>query len=361
MFIVTLLFVFVLLYKVKFAGFTGYFDDYLSLENSNAFRGIMALVIVLHHLCRQFADDGKYEIWLKPFDSPMGWLVVGMFFFFSGYGLMMGYKNKNLYLKGFLKKRLPAVLIPMLTATVLYLPFQLTIKIGNGTFGYDYLLNILLGQDFIIRNGWYVYAIIVFYVLFFVIFRFIKNTKMAITTFTISIFLYEVICFIVYNNFVWSASSICIAFGVVYAYYYEAITRIMKKLYYLLLALCIIGYIGSMAINPLFNRLFHFYPPEFISENFCCLFFVLFSLIICLKLNFNNVLTAFLGNISYEIYLLHGLFIIIFANFIKIDNSILYTALVLAFTVLSSWLIHKINRLITGKYNHYMLNTEKLK
>lgn len=354
MFIITLLFVFVLLYKVRFAGFRGYFDDYLSIKSTNAIKGIMALSIVLHHLCRQFADSGNYQVWLKPFDSPMGWLLVSVFFFFSGYGLMVGYLNKPDYLKGFLLKRLPSVLFPLFTATILYLPFQLIINKEN--LNITYLFDILTGREFIVCNCWYVYSIIIFYVLFFAIFKLIKNPKLAILIFTISICLYEIACFILYNAFFWSASSITIVLGVVFAYKYEPITEFIKKFYYFLLPAVIIGYVGSMAINPVFNRLFHFYPPEFIPENFCCLFFVLFLLIVSLKLKFANIFTTFLGSISYEMYLLHGLFMIIFTDFIKIENSIIYVFLVIALTIASSFLIQKLNRMIYKKYSEHILH-----
>ncbi|MGN0550980.1 MAG: acyltransferase family protein [Acutalibacteraceae bacterium] len=353
MFIITLLFVFILFYKLKFAGINGYFDDYLSLENTKAIKGIMAVVIVLHHLYRQFADNGVYEIWLKPFDSPMGWLVVGVFFFFSGYGLMLGYLNKKLYLNSFLKKRLPAVLIPLLTATVLYFPFQLIIN--KESLSFTYWLGILTGNNFLVRNCWYVYAIVVFYFLFYIIFKFIKNTKLAIVSFLFSICAYEVICFVVYNNFVWSSSSIAIALGVICAYYYQAMTAFLKKYYYLLLPACVVGYVGGMAINPIFNRLFHFYPPEFISENLCVIFFTLFVIIVLLKFRFNNMIIKFLGNISYEIYLMHGLFMLVFTNFIKVNNHIIYVVLVIAFTILSSWLLNKINTSLFKKYNQVLI------
>ena len=354
MFIITLLFVFVLLYKVRFAGLKGYFDDYLSIKSTNAIKGIMALAIVLHHLCRQFADSGKSEIWLKPFDSPMGWLLVSVFFFFSGYGLMVGYLHKSDYLKDFLLKRLPSVLFPLLTATLLYLPFQLILNKEN--LNITYLIDILIAKEFLVRNCWYVYSILIFYILFFVIFRLIKNTKLAISVFTLSICIYEIVCAIVYKSFFWSASSITIAFGVIFAYGYKPITVFIKKYYYFLLPATVVGYIGSMAINPIFNKIFHFYPPEFISENFCCLFFVSFLLIICLKFSFVNMFTTFLGDISYEIYLLHGLAMIIFTDFLKIDNSILYVSLVVMLTVLLSFLIQKFNKLVYRKYSEHILS-----
>lgn len=66
--------------------------------------------------------------------------------------------------------------------------------------------------------------------------------------------------------------------------------------------------------------------------------------------------TTFLGDISYEIYLLHGLAMIIFTDFLKIDNSILYVSLVVMLTVLLSFLIQKFNKLIYRKYSEHILS-----
>ena len=83
MFIVPILFVLMLLYKIKFSGIKTYHEDYLSLEKTNAIKGILAIIIVLHHLAVRLED----RMWLAPFNKNAGWLTVAWFFFFSGAGL----------------------------------------------------------------------------------------------------------------------------------------------------------------------------------------------------------------------------------------------------------------------------------
>lgn len=70
------------------------------VANTLPIRGILALLIICDHIGFEF------------FDTPMslfvlfGPLVVSLFFFFSGYGLMTSYMRKGPdYLKGFFVKR----------------------------------------------------------------------------------------------------------------------------------------------------------------------------------------------------------------------------------------------------------------
>ena len=75
--------------------------DYLSVEYTTNFRGIAAIGVILHHMSERI-NAGVFFSKL----SMIGYLLVTLFFFLSGYGLLVQYqKKKDGYLKGFLKKR----------------------------------------------------------------------------------------------------------------------------------------------------------------------------------------------------------------------------------------------------------------
>ena len=60
----------------------------------------------------------------------IGFLFVGVFFFFSGYGLFKSYKTKPGYLDGFLRKRLPVVLVPLYVINTI---FTIIVLVSKGT------------------------------------------------------------------------------------------------------------------------------------------------------------------------------------------------------------------------------------
>lgn len=95
-------------------------------------RGIMAIGIVLHHVAlRVDAATPDSPWWLSQFCS-WGAPIVSVFFFMSGYGLLVSLKSKGtLYLDGFLKKRLSKVVLPLVLCSVVYMTTAAQI-IGGG-------------------------------------------------------------------------------------------------------------------------------------------------------------------------------------------------------------------------------------
>lgn len=77
----------------------GYYDDYLSIEKTKKVKGIAAILILLHHLAQRVAIPKPFA-----FIRYVGFILVAVFFFFSGYGLSFGLRYKSDYLKHFWKK-----------------------------------------------------------------------------------------------------------------------------------------------------------------------------------------------------------------------------------------------------------------
>lgn len=102
----------ILLIGVKKAPKGEFHEDFLSLKISKGIQGVCAICIVAHHFIQPYFYNGDKTGALGSF-ALIGFLFVGIFFFFSGYGLFKSYKTKPDYLKGFLRKRLPVVLVPL--------------------------------------------------------------------------------------------------------------------------------------------------------------------------------------------------------------------------------------------------------
>lgn len=98
-------------------------EDFLSLESTKAIQGFCAMTIILHHLSQRLTEQRL----LFPF-SQIGVLLVGVFFFSSGFGLIRSWRTKENYLNSFLKKRLLVVLVSFYVTTIIYLLIILVVQ-----------------------------------------------------------------------------------------------------------------------------------------------------------------------------------------------------------------------------------------
>lgn len=120
--IILLLFVLYLFKSTK----TAHNSSLLERNSNQSFRGILALLIVFAHVSHD------YNFPLSSEGKPYGMVCVGLFFFFSGYGLMKQYiVRRETYLECFLLKRLKKLLPSffIITALCLITEKMLNIKI----------------------------------------------------------------------------------------------------------------------------------------------------------------------------------------------------------------------------------------
>lgn len=111
---------------------------------------------------------------LKVF-KPFGFLAVSLFFFYSGYGVMIKHINNRYYLCDFLKRRLTSVYV--LYFFIMCLWFLINICFKNYKTEFNtfrlFILNVFLIK-MSLPFAWYVQVIIVWYIIFYLV---MKNNK----------------------------------------------------------------------------------------------------------------------------------------------------------------------------------------
>lgn len=111
--IILIIFAGVILISCRFKNEQG---DYLNLAKCNCLRGIMAVAIVLHHMSEKTHGGIAF-----PQLQHIGYLIVAVFFFLSGYGLTVSYSKKGIaYFRGFWRKRIGYLAVVYLLVTALY-------------------------------------------------------------------------------------------------------------------------------------------------------------------------------------------------------------------------------------------------
>ena len=327
-------------------------EEPLGLETSKAIQGFAAVAIIVHHLAQELVEDAG----ALGFFSELGVLFVGIFFFFSGYGLYTSLKTKENYLKGFLKKRLVTVLIPFYTCI---LTFVVAACICGKKFSPLQLLSVLSGWSLINGHMWYIVEIVILYLVFFIVYRLIKNHTAA--TAIMSVFVIAMIvgslllghgddfsCSYWFQGEWWYNSTFLFVLGIIFSKHTDGIRKIARKGYVILvpvfaLLTVLLGLQTKYALTT-----YSYWSEEpgvdpAYGDKFHCLaiqlpwiiVFVCFLLLVMMKVRFGNPVLKFLGTISLELYLIHNLFLAGLRNgtMMKITSNSMYIVLTILLAV----------------------------
>lgn len=307
-------------------------DEFMSLESTKAIKGIIAILIIIHHIT-------IIGIQIEPLMGMqyVGYLLVGVFFLYSGYGLMKSVKTKENYLKGFITKRIPAILVPFFVMNSLYL-LVLSVCFGR-TYSILEILNYVLGIQLINSYAWYTIMILVFYLAFYFFFKIFKEKK-AVILIGIFILLSIVFC-MKFVGVQWFLSSLSFFIGILLAYQERRILEWVKKKYLLCLLIVLFATIGCFLLgfvlveSAIVNQL---------TAVVCNFFFTLTVIVVNMKLQIKNEITIFLGNISYEIYLVHKLVLFIMLGYLNKIGPTSYMILCIGVSVILAYGIHQIDK-----------------
>ena len=342
-------------------------EEPLSLSTSKAIQGFAAIGIILHHLSQSLLQaSGPFQ-----FLSECGVLFVGIFFFFSGYGLYTSLKTKDDYLKGFLKKRLITILIPFYMCIAVF-------TVASCICGTKYtpleLLSVLSGWSLINSHMWYIVEIAILYLAFFIFYKLIKNRTVATCAMSLFVLLMmggslylchgkDMGCRYWFMGEWWYNASILFIVGILVSKYQDALRKIARKAYVVLLPVFAIltGVFGW--ITTRFLDKYSYWSeipgedPRYLDKLRCLsvqvpfiLCFVLFVLLVMMKVRFGNPVLKFLGSISLELYLIHNLFLTGLADgrIFKVSSPSMYILLTILMSIGAATIISGTDKYLIG-------------
>lgn len=303
-------------------------EDALGIQQCNILKGICAVEILIGHI--GFITEEP----LLFLNRKAGVLFVGIFFFLSGYGLMHSKEHKFNYLKGFFLKKAISILGP---AYAIYVLFQIIDWFLSGNIGYVY--NIINPVRFFYANNWFIWEIILFYLLFGVIYR-IKNTMLANGILVVISLALIAIGFIAKIENPWYGSTLCFAAGILFYQYRESVSLFLWK-YWLM------SIVAGTALVVFFTLAFFILGNESIignpaSRNLAAIFFCITTVTALCKVCIGNKAATYLGNCSYEIYLIHPYILAELRG--RIIEPFLYAVIVVIVTIILAWLIKSAER-----------------
>lgn len=295
-----------------------------SLNWTTTIRGICCIIVVFSHL-----GVDEYNIGYLHF------VAVSFFFMFSGYGLIFSIRNKADYIDKGLPKHLLKLIIPYLF--ILLLKSWLQCDIASGGI---YYLNV----------------IILFYVAFYLIYKFIPKYQNSILILTILIYslLIQYYCEAssereyFWRFWGWGSQSIGFIYGVIWGIKYEFLNKYVNK-YKKVLEIVSVIVLGISGFSYLMVR-----DVNLISWRAYILRIIIsFAMLVIIvsltdRVRFKSAVLEYVGGISYYIFICHGFVISILEQKLPknfIPNSNLYIIMVFVITLGMSALLAKLMNL----------------
>lgn len=140
-----------------------YQSDYLSISQTTSVKGLFTLLIFLSH-AKGYCSIPPSDLGMK-FLSFLGQMVVVMFFFYSGFGIMKQYEDRGKrYLTAFPKNRILKLLVHFDIAVLLYLIVQTLL--GN-YFPFSHYVLCWIGWASIGNSCWFIFNMIILYIIIY--------------------------------------------------------------------------------------------------------------------------------------------------------------------------------------------------
>ncbi len=296
---------------------------------------IAAIAVVVCHL---FTFYMHHPAWAA--ESQFGSLSVSIFFFLSGYGLMCSYSLKGKkYLEGFCIHRISKIIIPLLTAYIIYIPI---LRLINHTGGIIEAIQRLFSSNPLLPYSWYVTEITLLYLLFYLVMRFIPRYKLPALSLAIVFMLAGML--LAGLPHWWINASPCFIIGLWYYKYEHPIMNQMNKVKnsistLILLFLCTYRLDIVQDHIQILSRWRYTYASFYLVN----ILFILLVLYILQKVNFGKNIKV-TQNCYYEIYLMQGTVFLLLDT--MIHNRLLFFILAIVSTIISSLGMHWINKRI---------------
>lgn len=355
--------IFVLVIGCKKADKGEVHEDFLDYSIVKGLQGFAALGVILHHVTQEVTQYGRYYKGTINVFVDAGVLFTGLFFFFSGYGLFLSLMKKEEYLKGFIRNRLPAVIVPFFVCNLLFITVNLIM--GRQVKPLELLLyvtGIVMWND----QMWFIVELAVLYIVFYLVFRKRKSNEAALRKMAVCILCMNVISLLLGHDGLpetkglwffgewWYNTTWLFFIGMLIAKYKDNIMSFVKKYYYLLLPAGILLFMAlHKATTWMLANVGYWmeYPGHrgyleklltFLVQCPMVIVFDLTFLLLSMKIQFKNRILSGLGVITLEMYLLQNIFITKLTY--VIDNDVWFFIAVYAATIVLAFVVHKLNQ-----------------
>lgn len=358
-FLIMLIFFILIILTIKKDRFTENGNIFLSIMHTDQLRGIAIFFVVLGHLWVHVSK-------IKP-QIILSGESVSLFLVLSGYGLAISTKNKFISFKEFCIKRIKRVMIPYWLVTIFILIIDYFIL--DRMLKFDHLAMTLLGINTKIEVinldyvRWFVTFVLLWYLLFYLFYIKYRSSYSSVLLLIIAFLILPLNYY--FLKIIWWHQFFSFPLGCLLAINRDKFIDLYKNNNKLLIILSIIGIcyvlfykilMSYVSINSTVTKLFPYIFLVYYSE-WNSLIISFSSLILLGKFverGFHSNILIFIGKYSYEIFLLHGAFLIKYNPVIRDQRTFLISfqfSLLFVFVCALSILTYKMHHLFYDKKN----------
>lgn len=325
-----IIYAFVLILVITSIRFAGFHEDYISPLRCNAIKGVFICLVFVRHI-RDYVAALELPVSTLDritliIDGNLGQLIVALFLFYSGYGLMESYKKKGqAYIKQIPQKRILSTLLNFDLAVIVF--FVVSLLLGKhyslGRLGLS-----LIAWESVGNSSWYIFVILLCYLLYYLAFVFPKNNnpKLSIGLLVLSLIVIGFVLSLVKNEW-WYNTLLCFASGVMYSAYLKGKEQKLLKHYWLIMACISLILVGLL----LFEHDFYC-----IKYNIFSSLFAFWVVLITMKVQIKSEVLNWFGKNLFPLYIYQRLPMMVF-SYSGIDihwgNSVIFTVTVFTMTV----------------------------
>ena len=330
----------------------------MTQQKTKRIQGLFAVLIIFHHLSQMVSapwlPDSVRRPGLELF-VPIGYLLVAFFFFSSGYGLTKSMRFKEDYFDEFFVRRLNRVFFVSIAVDLIYIVLRI------------YKQNMALPPN---PYSWYVYTLIILYAGFFVAFK--KQTKASFAVMCLVVLVYCTACYLLAFGNWWINSVPAFLLGIFMAGRKEERSD-LKRLIISAVVFALTFFAGENIKTFAVTAGFANYGVINSAVVFLQMISSAAFSLLCYYVSFKtpsedsrNValvilrkVLSFLGSITLEIYLIHGVFVNSFGPFFisnnvkpyhYIKNIPLYVLVVVALTIPLAFGLKKLFDILSDNY-----------
>lgn len=340
-------------WKMKFNK-NGKYNDYMSQEQTIAIRGIFACIIFASHLRGYITLSGAMDSVYNNILSLIGQCMVSVFFFYSGYGIMQGYKNKKGYEQTFLKKRLFFTWFHFIIAVMLYQIVNLLLDIHYPA---KMVLLSFTGWESVGNSNWFMFDTFLLYIFVWLSFKLVsyitKEDENKQKCFVVWITIFTILLIFMLHRLKetwWYDTLLCFPLGVLYSRYQEFVNQSLKSTW----RYSLFGLISILAFSVFYKM------GNFISYNVCACFFVLTITWFTMKFKIHNKFLNWLGVHSFYIYIYMRIPMIILSKTkILAEHRYLFAIISLLATLVIAWIMAKVQKILDGRLQQMIMKERK--
>lgn len=317
-------------------------DGYCSREMTASINGYFLTTVFMAHLIQYMPENiyGPLDFMYIDVNRALGQLIVAMFLFYSGYGVMESIRYKEGYIVSFPKRRCFPFLVNFEIAALIY--FFLSCMLGQVP-TFHYAVKGFLAWESFGNSNWYVFAILYLYLATYVVFRLrecrcFSKIPLAAAVFGVVFFSGLYILWMRHEGKGgwWYDTIFCYSTGMFFSLCRNRMeVWISEKRTYLRYAVCLAG-TGIVFFVFYAMRADHKMYFEIISASFAVL--VVF---LTMKFRASNRVYTYIGQNLFVFYIYQRIPMILLKNTIGKRNPVLYLLVCSILTITISLVMNR--------------------